>query len=119
MVKYIATKREGDVIVANFEEQKVSKATYGSGYDYSYTVTEPGEWIVDGEKLFDVKEGDVVLKMYSVTNNWEEKEYIKISSPELKRLSLQKRRKTINDVNLKNHVKIVFVVIKFNVWKKY
>ena len=84
MVKYIATKREGDVIVANFEEQKVSRATYGSGYDYSYIVTEPGEWIVDGEKLFDVKEGDVVLKMYSVTNNWEEKEYIKLSSPELK-----------------------------------
>lgn len=84
MVKYIATKREGDVIVANFEEQKVSKATYGSGYDYSYTITEPGEWIVDGEKLFDVKEGDVVLKMYSVTDNWEEKEYIKLSSPELK-----------------------------------
>jgi hypothetical protein len=84
MVKYIATKREGDVIVANFEEQKVSKATYGSGYDYSYTITEPGEWIVDGEKLFNVEEGDVVLKMYSVTNNWEEKEYIKISSPELK-----------------------------------
>lgn len=84
MVKYIATKREGDVIVANFEEQKVSKATYGSGYDYSYIVTEPGEWIVDGEKLFDVKEGDVVLKMYSVTDNWEEKEYIKLSSPELK-----------------------------------
>lgn len=24
MVKYIATKREGDVIVANFEEQKVN-----------------------------------------------------------------------------------------------
>lgn len=84
MVKYIATKREGDVIVANFEEQKVSRATYGSGYDYSYIVTEPGEWIVDGEKLFDVKEGDVVLKMYSVTDNWKEKEYIKLSSPELK-----------------------------------
>jgi hypothetical protein len=84
MVKYIATKREGDVIVANLEEQKVSRATYGSGYDYSYIVTEPGEWIVDGEKLFDVKEGDVVLKMYSVTDNWEEKEYIKLSSPELK-----------------------------------
>lgn len=84
MVKYIATKREGDVIVANFEEQKVSKATYGSGYDYSYTITEPGEWIVDDEKLFDVEEGDVVFKMYSVTNNWEEKEYIKLHSPELK-----------------------------------
>ena len=79
MVKYIATKREGDVIVANFEEQKVSKATYGSGYDYSYTITEPGEWIVDDEKLFDVEEGDVVFKMYSVTHNWEEKEYIKLS----------------------------------------
>ena len=62
---------------------KVSKATYGSGYDYSYTITEPGEWIVDDEKLFDVEEGDVVLKMYSVTNNWEEKEYIKLHSPEL------------------------------------
>ena len=84
MVKYIATKREGGVIVANFEEQKVSKATYGSGFDYSYTITEPGEWIVDGEKLFDVNEGDVVFKMYSVTNNWEEKEYIKINSPELR-----------------------------------
>lgn len=84
MVKYIATKREGDVIVANFEEQKVSRATYGSGFDYSYTITEPGEWIVDGEKLFDVNEGDVVLKMYSVTNNWEEKEYIKLNSPELR-----------------------------------
>ena len=84
MVKYIATKREGDVIVANLEEQKVSKATHGSRFDYSYTITEPGEWIVDGEKLFDVNEGDVVLKMYSVTNNWEEKEYIKINSPELR-----------------------------------
>lgn len=30
------------------------------------------------------REGDVVLKMYSVTNNWEEKEYIKINSPELR-----------------------------------
>ena len=83
MVKYIATKEESDVIVANFEEQKVSKASYGCGYDYSYTVTESGEWIVDGEKLFDVEKGDVVLKMYSVTNDWEEKEYIKLSSPEL------------------------------------
>lgn len=77
MVKYIATKREGDVIVANLEEQKVSKATHGSIFDYSYTITEPGEWIVDGEKLFDVNEGDVVLKMYSVTNNWEEKNILR------------------------------------------
>ena len=62
MVKYIATKREGDVIVANFEEQKVSKATYGSGYDYSYTITEPGEWIVDGEKLFELKKETSYLR---------------------------------------------------------
>lgn len=84
MVKYIATKRENNVIVANFEKQKVSKAIYGDGYERSYIITEPGEWILDGEKLFDVEEGDVILKMYSIINNWEEKEYIKLSSPELK-----------------------------------
>lgn len=83
MVKYIATRRDGDVIKVNFEEQKASKANYGSGFDYSYVITEEGEWIVDDKKLFDVKEGDLVVKMYSVTNNWEEKEFIKITSAEL------------------------------------
>lgn len=43
MVKYIATRRDGDVIKVNFEEQKVSKANYGSGFDYSYVITEEGE----------------------------------------------------------------------------
>ena len=83
MVKYIATKREGDVIKVDFEEQKVGKTSYGSGFDYSYVITEAGEWIVDDKKLFDVKEGDLVVKMYSITNNWEEKEFIKITSAEL------------------------------------
>ena len=97
MVKYIATKREGDVLVGNFEEQKVSKLRFGCGFDYSYLITEPGEWIVDGEKLFDVEEGDVVFKMYSTTDNWDDKEYIRVNCPELKdyenrRVNYEKQR---------------------------
>ena len=56
--------------------------------------------------------------MYSVTDNWEEKEYIKLSSPELKDTIVEEMN-TINDVNLRNHVTIAFVVKKLNVWKKY
>lgn len=83
MLQYIATKKEGDILSVDFDTKKISKVRYNNGIDYHYQVQEDGEFLVDGEKLFDVKAGDILLKMYSVTDNWNDKEFIKITTPEL------------------------------------
>lgn len=83
MLQYIATREYGDIFGIDFETKKVSKVRYNGGVDYQYRVQEDGEFLVDGEKLFDVKAGDILLKMYSVTDNWNDKEFIKITTPEL------------------------------------
>lgn len=83
MLQYIATREDGDIFGIDFETKKVSKVRRNGGIDYQYQVQEDGEFLVDGEKLFDVKAGDILLKMYSVTDNWNDKEFIKITTPEL------------------------------------
>ena len=83
MIKYIATKASGDVFKANFEEYTVERVNYDSNIDYTYVIYEDGEWIVDNNKLFDVNKGDIIIRMYSASEVWENKEYIKLSSPEL------------------------------------
>lgn len=83
MLQYIATRRDGDIFGVDFETKKISKVEYNGGIDYQYQVQEDGEFLVDGEKLFDVKAGDIILKMYSVTDNWNDKEFVKITTPEL------------------------------------
>lgn len=83
MLQYIATREDGDIFGVDFETKKISKVEYNGGIDYQYQVQEDGEFLVDGEKLFDVKAGDIILKMYSVTDNWNDKEFVKITTPEL------------------------------------
>lgn len=83
MLHYIATREDGDIFGVDFETKKISKVEYNGGIDYQYQVQEDGEFLVDGEKLFDVKAGDIILKMYSVTDNWNDKEFVKITTPEL------------------------------------
>lgn len=83
MLQYIATKEDGDIFGIDFDTKKISKVRYNGGVDYQYQVQEDGEFLVDGKKLFDVKAGDILLKMYSVTDNWNDKEFIKITTPEL------------------------------------
>lgn len=83
MLQYIATRGDGDIFGVDFETKKISKVEYNGGIDYQYQVQEDGEFSVDGEKLFDVKAGDIILKMYSVTDNWNDKEFVKITTPEL------------------------------------
>ena len=100
MIKYVATKPDSAIIKVNFEEQTATREGFNGNVDCIYVIHEDGEWVVDNDKLFDVKKGDVIIKMYSSSEIWKDKEYIKLNSPEL--IDYYERLKAFRESSISN-----------------
>lgn len=72
----------------DFEKEEFEVIDYFSDIDYRYIIPEDGILeITDkngNKKSIEVKQYDMILKMYSTTGNYEDKEFIVIDNPELK-----------------------------------
>ena len=88
MVKYCAKVNNTNIYKVDFEKEEFESVGYFSDIDYRYIIPEDGILeITDkngNKKSIEVKQYDVVLKMYSTTGNYDDKEYIVIDAPELK-----------------------------------
>ena len=79
MVKYCAKVKNANIYKVDFEKEEFEPVSYFSDIDYRYIIPEDGN-----KKSIKVKQYDMVLKLYSTTSNYEDKEYIVIDNPELK-----------------------------------
>lgn len=88
MVKYCAKVKNANIYKADFEKEEFEQVGYFSDIDYKYIIPEDGILEITDEdgnkKSIEVKQYDMVLKMYSTTDNYQDKEYIVIDNPELK-----------------------------------
>lgn len=88
MVKFYTKVTDGSIYKVDFENENFEVADYFNGIADSYIMPEDGVLEVtlkDGsKKTIEVKKHDLVLKLYSTTNNYYDKEYIVIDNPELK-----------------------------------
>lgn len=88
MVKYCAKVKDGNIYKVDFEKEEFEVISYFSDIDYRYIMPEDGILEITDEdgnkKSIEVKQYDMVLKMYSTTDNYQDKEYIVIDNPELK-----------------------------------
>lgn len=88
MVKYCAKVKNANIYKVDFEKEEFEPVSYFSDIDYHYIIPEDGILEItdkDGnKKSIEVKQYDMVLKMYSTTDNYQDKEYIVIDNPELK-----------------------------------
>lgn len=88
MVKYCAKVRDANIYRVDFEKEEFESVGYFSNIDYRYIMPEDGILeITDkngNKKSIEVKQYDLVLKLYSNTGNYDDKEYIVIDNPELK-----------------------------------
>lgn len=88
MTKYCAKVKNSIIYKVDFEKEEFEVIDYFSGIDYCYIIPEDGILeITDkngNKKSIEVKQYDMILKMYSTTGNYEDKEFIVIDNPELK-----------------------------------
>ena len=88
MVKYCAKVNNANIYKVDFEKEEFESVGYFSGIDYRYIIPEDGILEITGEdgdkKSIKVKQYDVLLKMYSTTGDYDDKEFIVIDNPELK-----------------------------------
>lgn len=87
MINYYTTVDNALFHKVDFESKKFSTIDYFNKIDYAYIVDEDGELTVttkDGEKTYPVHSGDLVLRMYSVDNDFYNKEFIVIHNDEIK-----------------------------------
>lgn len=88
MVKYCAKVNNACIYKADFEKEEFEQVSYFSDIDYRYIIPEDGILEItdnDGnKKSIEVKQYDMVLKMYSTTDNYRDREYIVIDNLELK-----------------------------------
>lgn len=88
MVKYCAKVKDSSIYKVDFEKEEFEVIGYFSVIDYCYIMPEDGILEITDEdgnkKSIEVKQYDMVLKMYSTTDNYQDKEYIVIDNPELK-----------------------------------
>lgn len=88
MVKFCARVNGSDIYRVDFEKEEFEPIGYCSNIDYRYLIPEDGILEItdkDGnKKTIEVKKHDVLFKMYSITDNFEDREYIVINNPELK-----------------------------------
>lgn len=88
MVKYCAKVKDSSIYKVDFEKEEFEVIGYFSDIDYHYIMPEDGILEITDEdgnkKSIEVKQYDMVLKMYSTTDNYQDKEYIVIDNPELK-----------------------------------
>lgn len=88
MVKFCAKVKDSNIYKVDFEKEEFEVIGYFSDIDYRYIMPEDGILEItdkDGnKKSIEVKQYDIVLKMYSTTGDYADKEYIVIDNPELK-----------------------------------
>lgn len=89
MVKYYAKVNNTNIYKVDFEKEEFDPIGYfGGDIDYRYIMPEDGILeITDrngNKKSIEVKQYDTILKMYSTTDNCEDREYIVIDNPKLK-----------------------------------
>lgn len=88
MVKYCAKVKNANIYKVDFEKEEFEPVSYFSDIDYRYIIPEDGILEITDEdgnkKSIKVKQYDMVLKLYSTTDNYQDKEYIVIDNPELK-----------------------------------
>lgn len=88
MIKYCAKVNNGNIYKVDFEKEEFESVSYFSDIDYRYIIPEDGILeITDkngNKKSIEVKQYDMLLKMYSTTGDYDDKEFIVIDNPELK-----------------------------------
>lgn len=88
MVKYCAKVNNANIYKVDFEKEEFESVDYFSDIDYCYIIPEDGILeITDkngNKKSIEVKQYDMLLKMYSTTGDYNDKEFIVIDNPELK-----------------------------------
>ena len=88
MVKYCAKVNNANIYKVDFEKEEFESVGYFSDIDYHYIIPEDGILeITDkngNKKSIEVKQYDMILKMYSTTGDYDDKEFIVIDNPELK-----------------------------------
>jgi hypothetical protein len=88
MVKYCAKVNNANIYKVDFEKEEFESVSRFSDVDYRYIMPEDGILeITDkngNKKTIEVKQYDVLLKMYSTTGDYDDKEFIVIDNPELK-----------------------------------
>lgn len=88
MIKYCAKVNNANIYKVDFEKEEFESVGYFSDIDYRYIIPEDGILeITDkngNKKSIEVKQYDMLLKMYSTTGDYDDKEFIVIDNPELK-----------------------------------
>lgn len=88
MVKYCAKINNANIYKVDFEKEEFESVSHFSDIDYRYIMPEDGILEItdkDGnKKSIEVKQYDLLLKMYSTTGDYDDKEFIVIDNPELK-----------------------------------
>ena len=88
MVKYCAKVNNANIYKVDFEKEEFESVGYFRDIDYRYIIPEDGILeITDkngNKKSIEVKQYDLLLKMYSTTGDYDDKEFIVIDNPELK-----------------------------------
>lgn len=88
MVKYCAKINNANIYKVDFEKEEFESVSHFSDIDYRYVIPEDGILeITDkngNKKSIEVKQYDLLLKMYSTTGDYDDKEFIVIDNPELK-----------------------------------
>lgn len=88
MVKYCAKVNNANIYKVDFEKEEFESVSHFSDIDYHYIMPEDGILeITDkngNKKSIEVKQYDLLLKMYSTTGDYDDKEFIVIDNPELK-----------------------------------
>ena len=88
MVKYCAKINNANIYKVDFEKEEFESVSHFSDIDYRYIIPEDGILeITDkngNKKSIEVKQYDMLLKMYSTTGDYDDKEFIVIDNPELK-----------------------------------
>lgn len=88
MIKYCAKVNNANIYKVDFEKEEFESVSHFSDIDYRYIIPEDGILeITDkngNKKSIEVKQYDLLLKMYSTTGDYDDKEFIVIDNPELK-----------------------------------
>ena len=88
MVKYCAKVNNANIYKVDFEKEEFESVSHFSDVVYRYIMPEDGILeITDkngNKKTIEVKQYDEIIKMYSTTGDYDDKEFIVIDNPELK-----------------------------------
>lgn len=88
MIKYCAKVNNANIYKVDFEKEEFESVSHFNDIDYRYIMPEDGILeITDkngNKKSIEVKQYDLLLKMYSTTGDYDDKEFIVIDNPELK-----------------------------------